>query len=157
MHKCNQCELQFDSPQKLGGHKGSHNRGEEYRAKRGGKKNKCIECGAETKNPKYCSMPCFYAKHLKPPVVIRGHVLDITKGQLVEYREVQLTCEICGREETTCSSRYEDRVNKLSIDHDHDTLKFRGLLCSVCNRQLGWYEKNKHQIETYLQKHGPLA
>ena len=31
-------------------------------------------------------------------------------------------------------------------------MKFRGLLCSVCNRQLGWYEKYKNEIEDYLNK-----
>ena len=36
------------------------------------------------------------------------------------------------------------------MDHDHETLKFRGLLCSVCNRQLGWYENNKDKVHEYL-------
>lgn len=37
-------------------------------------------------------------------------------------------------------------------DHDHKTKKFRGLLCQLCNRQLGWYEKYLNKIDDYLNK-----
>lgn len=36
------------------------------------------------------------------------------------------------------------------MDHDHDTLKFRGFLCNSCNRKLAWYEKEKDNIIYYL-------
>jgi homoserine dehydrogenase len=38
-------------------------------------------------------------------------------------------------------------------DHDHNTGKFRGLLCKTCNFGLGVYEKNKEQFEKYLKEH----
>lgn len=82
-----------------------------------------------------------------------GDVLDITQEQLLEYRNVQLTCEICGKTLDECvkwDSKFAPK--HFCIDHDHKTLKFRGLLCSVCNRQLGWYENNKENIERYLNK-----
>ena len=56
-------------------------------------------------------------------------------------------CEICGRTIEDCvkwNSKYAPK--NLCIDHDHKTNKFRGLLCLVCNRQLGWYEKNKESL-----------
>lgn len=51
-------------------------------------------------------------------------------------------CAICGR--TPSSNR------KLSLDHDHSTGKFRGLLCVSCNTLLGLYENNAGALFYYL-------
>ena len=45
-------------------------------------------------------------------------------------------CAICHQPETT-TSRNVERVKMLSIDHDHETSKIRGLLCNNCNRAIG--------------------
>jgi Recombination endonuclease VII len=50
-------------------------------------------------------------------------------------------CEICGL-----------WWDQLHYDHDHATGLHRGWLCSWCNRQLGWYEKQKENILKYLGK-----
>jgi len=45
-----------------------------------------------------------------------------------EYKERMSTsacCEVCGKTEELC------------YDHDHATMKFRGVLCRGCNRSLG--------------------
>ena len=101
------------------------------------------------------NMPKHVDRFLKSNVVMRsGDVLDITQEQLLKYRETQLTCEICGKTLCECvkwKSKFAPK--QFCIDHDHKTLKFRGLLCSVCNRQLGWYENNKEKIERYLNKY----
>ena len=79
--------------------------------------------------------------------------LDITYGELEEYRETHPVCEICGKtvsEATKWNSKFA--VKNLCIDHNHTTGKFRGLLCQICNRQLGWYENNKENINKYLDK-----
>lgn len=71
-----------------------------------------------------------------------GDTLNITYGQLEQYRQKHSVCEICGR-------RYNQ---ELCTDHNHKTKKFRGLLCSQCNRSLGWYENNKELVEKYLAR-----
>lgn len=56
-------------------------------------------------------------------------------------------CGICAR---------EPRPGKLlHVDHDHDTMKFRGLLCSKCNQALGVFGDNESGIKRaldYLRK-----
>ena len=80
-------------------------------------------------------------------------VLDITYNELEQYRLAHPVCEICGKSiEETVKYTGKFAAKKLCIDHDHETSKFRGLLCQVCNRQLGWYEKNKENIKKYLDK-----
>ena len=44
-------------------------------------------------------------------------------------------CAICGKSEKNCKQR-------LCIDHNHDTGKFRGFLCSNCNRGGGMFSDN---------------
>lgn len=66
-----------------------------------------------------------------------------------DYKEMLLNqnnkCLICGKEHSETSKG-------LHIDHDHDTDIVRGLLCSKCNGSLGWYEKYKDNIKSYLDR-----
>ena len=98
------------------------------------------------------SMP----KHTKSYYITKvrahnGDLLDITKAELDAYRETHKVCEICGRSiEDVVKTVQTGSPKQLCVDHDHTTKHFRGLLCSVCNRQLGWYENNKDKIKKYL-------
>ena len=89
-------------------------------------------------------------------VVVRSTdsaTLNITYEELEQYRALHTKCEICGKtveEVTKWDSKFA--AKNLCIDHDHTTKKFRGLLCQICNRQLGWYENNKENIQKYLDK-----
>jgi hypothetical protein len=56
-------------------------------------------------------------------------------------------CAICGKKEN----------KKLAIDHCHTTNKLRGLLCSKCNRGLGYFDDKIELLEKaikYLKNNG---
>lgn len=63
-------------------------------------------------------------------------------------------CEICGT---------SLRIETATLDHNHITHMPRGVLCSMCNSSLYWFEKARRgylmseypeQSERYLQKYG---
>src|SRR3972149_1396861 len=44
-------------------------------------------------------------------------------------------CAICNQDKNE---------SELYVDHEHDTMKVRGLLCSGCNSLVGWVEHSQH-------------
>jgi transposase InsO family protein len=52
-------------------------------------------------------------------------------------------CKICGKNQS-------ESVRMFHVDHDHSTGDVRGILCNRCNTSLGWYEKHREGIESYL-------
>lgn len=82
---------------------------------------------------------------------IGNEELDKTIEFVNTYLETHVTCEICGRTvEESINSTSNYRPRRLCVDHNHETKQFRGVLCPRCNSFLGWYEKFKINIETYL-------
>ena len=66
---------------------------------------------------------------------LRGH--GVTLEQYDAMWEEQLgKCANPGCD-STAPMRMDDYHNGLHVDHDHATLKVRGLLCGPCNKALG--------------------
>jgi hypothetical protein len=66
--------------------------------------------------------PCAYQRH-KNTVITKNY--GISREEYDSIMDAAVECEICGS------------TDDLVYDHDHDTLKFRGILCNRCNRGLG--------------------
>lgn len=60
------------------------------------------------------------------------------------FYEQNGVCKIC---RNSCST-------KLCVDHNHETMEIRGLLCKPCNTGLGYFKDNINTLEAaikYLQ------
>ncbi len=57
-------------------------------------------------------------------------------------------CAICGEVETATKP---GGVKRLCIDHDHNTKKVRGLLCTRCNSGLGWFRDDPTLLAKALE------
>lgn len=68
-------------------------------------------------------------------------------------REQNGVCAICRKPE---QAKRLGKVRILSTDHDHSTLRVRGLLCAKCNSVLGYMNDDPALLRAaadYLEKH----
>lgn len=97
----------------------------------------------------------------KNPSKYRGYELKrkfnlTTKNYDNLFKKQKGLCVICGLLEVT---KRKGRKLKLSVDHNHNTRKVRGLLCNKCNRALGLLDVDKlgilnlQKAMEYLKKH----
>lgn len=77
---------------------------------------------------------------------------------LEQYTEIALNqnnkCAICNHLETAIIKK-NNKIKKLSVDHDHVTNKIRGLLCVNCNRGIGSFKDNIDNLKRaiiYLER-----
>ncbi len=66
-------------------------------------------------------------------------------------------CAICRNAETRVNPR-TGTVRLLAVDHDHLTGAIRKLLCSACNRGLGFFKDDLRLLRaavSYLEAHAP--
>lgn len=81
------------------------------------------------------------------------HEIDITNKELNNKRlRHDNKCDICGKTETANTNpKYNNIPNKLSVDHHHESRRFRGFLCLQCNRNMGWFDKYKNSIHSHYR------
>lgn len=117
----------------------------------------CADCGVrERQYGSYCK-PCNNARSKdyqrnNPERRIRRSVkeygLDLQEV-LDYYNQHDGFCDICN-----CPPEDRDSKGRLCIDHDHETGKFRGLICRKCNLALGNMDDNAawlRQAAEYLE------
>ena len=92
----------------------------------------CKVCMNFEKREKYKNNPLNYLLRAKK------YFLSKLGMDLDDYSKVEKSqnkvCAICGLSEIR---QCRGRRQKLAIDHNHNTMKFRGLLCAKCNTALG--------------------
>lgn len=72
------------------------------------------------------------------------HKYGMTKDQYMKVHKAQRgKCSICAR-------RQAKPWRWLCVDHDHETGRFRGLVCMRCNTALGWFEALRDKIMNHL-------
>lgn len=60
-------------------------------------------------------------------------------------------CAICKRPVHSNRRGPNGKVKHLAVDHNHITGNVRGLLCTLCNGMLGWFERYKDSVVVYLK------
>lgn len=123
-------------------------------------------CHPERFNKAYglCTACYAKAKYWKDPEKFRAGVRKYRANNLEKAKRCQANSHrkttygislvefesMAAAQNNECSICRLDKQETLHIDHDHITGKVRGLLCSNCNRNLGWYEKRAEAIRLYL-------
>ena len=76
----------------------------------------------------------------------------ISYEEYLDLYEIQgNVCAICGRSELIRDYKDNRKVRMpLFVDHNHNTGKVRGLLCSKCNTGLGMFEENINSLITAI-------
>jgi len=72
-----------------------------------------------------------------------------------KLKEQNYVCEICKNPETVVHFR-SLRPMRLSVDHNHNNGKIRGLLCLSCNQLIGHAKESKSRLQesiNYLDKY----
>lgn len=101
----------------------------------------CNECN-NTYAREWKAKTAYYRNGWRPTALKKYGLTPESYDALVAAQDG--LCAICGRSER---SKRTGEVIKLSIDHDHETGKVRGLLCGSCNRALGLLQENPVTLE----------
>lgn len=92
-----------------------------------------------------------YYRHLRrkywPSLTVAAAAIKYTRLLFKQNNK----CAICKNNEVKVDKQ-RNKTTRLAVDHCHDTLKVRGLLCFQCNTKLGWFTTNQTEIMQYLKK-----
>lgn len=112
------------------------------------RKNLCLRCHNKRTKERKKEDAEKYSTTLAPKEMMKQY--GCTREEYHERMEGKEHCEICGKHESF------SRFGKLCYDHDHDTMAFRGALCSTCNMGIGLLGDNIEGLTNalaYLEHH----
>lgn len=123
--------------------------------------------GVETRRealPKYCCSSCkvdkeateFYLKDRNGRrdttckacriIAQREKTLGVTQEQYLSmYKKQQGRCGICE------NRLYSKRYKAFAVDHNHETGRIRGLLCTNCNTGLGLFKDDPIRLQRAIE------
>jgi hypothetical protein len=81
--------------------------------------------------------------------VARRNKLKITYGISEEIYDEMLAAQ--GGACAICDATKDKNQPHFGVDHDHDTGKVRGILCSQCNRALGLFKDSPELLRGALR------
>ena len=61
------------------------------------------------------------------------------------------SCKICNKHKSLNAKDKNGIPKRLFIDHDHETMQIRGLLCHFCNMALGGFKDNIESLENAIR------
>lgn len=114
-----------------------------------------------------CAIPeCPSVKHKGLGLCIphhRLHKLCLTYGTTIfqvyeDYVSQGRRCWICGDEKTFSGmgKGHAGRVLTIMVDHQHNSMRYRGLICNLCNSGLGYFKDDTVRLAKaidYLRRH----
>lgn len=126
------------------------------RATKDGHYPSCIKCNRHKRSDK--DKKAAYDKERRSRLewykLSRQH--KVSEKTLKQLHEAQNgLCAICSLPETELHGATQKSM-RLSLDHDHNTLKVRGFLCGKHNKALGLFKDNIEHLEAaiaYLKSH----
>lgn len=102
---------------------------------------------AETLKYRYNNEPEYYQRKRESMWKNRG-ILSMTGDGFLKYAEYAQALEVQNHECLICKTHVNGNGH---ADHDHETHLFRGILCTDCNKALGFLEKNLDAVVNYLR------
>lgn len=126
---------------------------EEYHNKKDspdGKHTHCKLCDYKATRRSIESNPKRYRARRRVALLKYDYGLSVEEYDKM-FKEQDGKCKICGSTDTGSA-----QTNNLSVDHDHTTGRVRGLLCSKCNRGIGYLQDNPMFLRAaadYLECH----
>jgi hypothetical protein len=115
----------------------------------------CKICNIEKQKERKKRDPTIYRRVEWPSKLKRMY--GITVDDYYEMLALQGGgCAICNTKVPSRRARKYVKVEMFFVDHCHSTGKVRGLLCSRCNRGLGYFDDNPNRLEmaaVYLKEY----
>ena len=93
------------------------------------------------------------SQYKRNPIIARRSFLKRAYGLTLADYDVMLEAQ--GNRCVICGKTPEEEGERLSVDHDHETGRVRGLLCDDCNRAIGMLGESTQRLRSaanYLER-----